>query len=120
MRLDTEDKGSGGIQRLSHLHGLIPRLGFFLGEEKRIPYDYHEVMAAIAPRPLLVISPSWDRYSSIEDVRDCIDEAQKVYDLFGPESKIHFRVPDEYHRFTKEMQQDVIEWLSNEATSSSI
>src|SRR5690606_29012591 len=33
MRLDTPDKGTEGIQAYSHLHGLLPRLGFFLGLE---------------------------------------------------------------------------------------
>ena len=37
MRLDTPEKGTEGIKRYSHLHGLLPRLGFFTGHEKHIP-----------------------------------------------------------------------------------
>lgn len=117
MRLDTEEKGTGGIRSLSHLHGLIPKLGFFVGEEKRIPYDYHEMLAAIAPRPLLVMSPLWDRFASIGDVRECIDEAQKVYQLFGAGSKIDFKVPNDYNRFSPEMEQEVVDWLKEKIGS---
>jgi dienelactone hydrolase len=37
LRLDTENRGVEGIRHYSHIHGLIPRLGFFLGREGRLP-----------------------------------------------------------------------------------
>ena len=33
LRLDTPEKGTEGIRQYSHLHGLLPRLGFFVGHE---------------------------------------------------------------------------------------
>ncbi len=114
MRLDTPEKGTGGIRRFSHLHGLIPRLGFFVGEEERIPYDFHEIMAAVAPRPVYVISPSWDRFSNVEDVRKCINEVQKVYNLYESEQNLELVVPEDYNRFSPEMQQLVIHWLDKQ------
>ena len=44
MRTNTLDRGTEGIKTYSHLHGLLPRLGFFAGNESRIPYDFHEVL----------------------------------------------------------------------------
>ena len=82
MRLDTADKGTEGIRAYAHLHGLIPRLGFFVGEERRIPYDLHEILASIAPRPLLVLAPTWDRDATFEDVSACVREARQVYGLY--------------------------------------
>src|SRR5262249_7620404 len=61
MRNDTADRGTGGIARYSHERGIMPRLGFFVGHESQIPYDFHEVLAAIAPRAALVVQPSLDR-----------------------------------------------------------
>ena len=29
----------------------MPRLGFFVGHERQIPYDFEDVLGAIAPRP---------------------------------------------------------------------
>jgi hypothetical protein len=31
FRLDSPGKGTEGIRHYSHLHGLLPKLGFFLG-----------------------------------------------------------------------------------------
>ena len=69
MRTDTADRGTGGIARYSHERALIPRLGFFIGHEAQIPYDFHEVLGAIAPRPVLVLEPEFDRDANVGDVR---------------------------------------------------
>ncbi len=111
MRLDTAEKGTEGIHAYSHLHGLIPRLGFFIGKENRIPYDYHEILACIAPRPLLVIAPHWDRFATYEDVQDCVDEVKKVYQLYEEEENLTFFGPNDYNRFSNEMQTNVLQWL---------
>ena len=47
----------GGLRRLSELHALLPRLGAFIGKEAQVPYDYDELLAAIAPRPTLLYTP---------------------------------------------------------------
>ncbi|MFC1563258.1 alpha/beta fold hydrolase, partial [candidate division KSB1 bacterium] len=83
MRLATLDKGIEGIKAHSHLHGLLPRLGFFVGSENRIPYDFHEILSCIAPKPLLVIAPQIDRDAYFPDVKACADEVNKVYELYG-------------------------------------
>ena len=50
MRTDVASRGTGGIARYSVERGLIPRLGFFIGHEQQIPYDWDELIATIAPR----------------------------------------------------------------------
>ena len=60
LRLETKEKGTGHLQDLAELHGLMPRLGFFRTEPRRMPFDYHEVLGLIAPRPCL----SWPRSST--------------------------------------------------------
>src|SRR5690606_8112636 len=52
----TNDIETEGIRHFSHIHGLLPRLGFFIGNERRIPVDFDEILAAIAPGYLMVIS----------------------------------------------------------------
>ena len=58
-------RGTGGVARYSHERPLIPRLGFFIGHESQIPYDFHEVLGAIAPRPVLVLQPELDRDANV-------------------------------------------------------
>ena len=61
MRTDTADRGTGGLARYSEERALLPRLGFFIGNESRLPYDFDELVAAIAPRSVLVVEPTMDR-----------------------------------------------------------
>ena len=116
MRTNTPDKGTEGIKALSHLHGLIPRLGFFTGNENRIPYDYHEILACIAPRPLLIISPSMDKDAVLNDVSKCVSEAAKVYNLYGNKDKIEIFIPEDYNRYSEEMREKTYSWLQNVLT----
>lgn len=110
MRMDAADKGTEGIRAYSHLHGLVPRLGFFVDEPRRVPYDFHEILASIAPRPLLVVAPTWDRDATFEDVKACVEEARQVYGLYGASSKITLHAPIDYSRFSYAMQQYVYTW----------
>ncbi len=52
MRTDTAAKGTGGLARYSVDLPLLPRLGFFIGHEAQLPYDYNELLGMIAPRPV--------------------------------------------------------------------
>lgn len=101
----------GGIYEFSHLHGLLPRLGFFAGEENRLPYDYSDIMAVIAPRPLLVIAPSWDQYASSEEIKNSISEVEGIYDMYDKKDNLRLTVPDNYNRLSNDMKQQTIEWL---------
>ncbi len=111
MRSDYSGKTAEGIYGYSHLHGLIPRLGFYIGNEQRIPFDFHEILASIAPRPLLIVAPSWDQYSSLEDIKLCVNEVTRVYKLFSAKDKIALHSPDDYGRFTPPMKDNVMNWV---------
>jgi pimeloyl-ACP methyl ester carboxylesterase len=111
MRLDGLDKGTGGVARWSRWIPLQPRLGEFIGQESRIPYDYHEVLAMIAPRPVLVFAPRIDYQATLADVKGCVDEAAWVYHLFGARSNLRFQELEDYNRFSPESQKVVYEGL---------
>jgi hypothetical protein len=110
MRTDQNGKTAEGIFRYAHLHGLLPRLGFFVGHEERIPYDYHEILGAIAPRPLLVVAPTSDQYHSGEDVGQVMNEVQKVFALYGADNKVKLMEPEDYNRFSPGIRDEVIKW----------
>lgn len=111
MRTDTPDKGTEGIKAYSHLRGLLPRLGFFVGNESRIPYDFDGILASIAPRPLLVVAPVLDEDATLEDVQDCVHQAKEVYQLYGKSANIKIYSPYDYNRFSNIMQEEVLQWL---------
>ena len=115
LRLATPDRGTEGIRHYSHLHGLIPRLGFFAGHETRVPFDYDEVVAVIAPRPVMVVAPTLDRYARIADVRRGIEASRKVYRLLGRHEALQFDTPLDFNRFPRKLQESVFDWLARSA-----
>jgi dienelactone hydrolase len=111
LRTDTADRRTGGIARLSHLYGWLPRLGAFIGQEDRIPVDYNEILASLAPRKVLIIAPTEDRYAALGEVRDTIESARQVYKSLGDDKGIELLTPFEEVCFTEGMQQQVVDWL---------
>jgi len=115
MRTAGPQEGIEGIRVYSHLHGLIPRLGFFVENERRVPVDFEEILACIAPRPLLVVAPVLDRDAVPAHVKDAVSRVAKLYRLLGAESNLTFSAPRDYSRFTEQRQQEVADWLSSQA-----
>lgn len=113
MRTNTLETGTEGIKAYSHLHGLLPRIGFFAGNENHIPYDFHEILACIAPRPVLVIAPKLDKDAHLTDIENCLKEAQNIYDLHARPGEIELYAPDDFNRFSGEMRAKMYEWLTN-------
>ncbi|MDD2474823.1 MAG: dienelactone hydrolase family protein [Dysgonamonadaceae bacterium] len=114
MRTNTLDRGTGGIMSWSHLHGLMPRLGFFVENESRIPYDFNEVLASIAPRPILIIAPELDKDAHLQDIKSCVEDAKLIYSLYNSPKGITLDVPNDINRFSPEMQEKMLEWLVKE------
>lgn len=112
LRLDIPDNGTGGLRRWSHDLALMPRLGFFLGHEGRLPFDFHEVLALIAPRPALVVSPQLDREATPADVRACVAAARPVYERYPAGERLTLEEPEDYNRFGPEMQALMHRWLA--------
>ncbi|GHT22494.1 hypothetical protein AGMMS4957_12760 [Bacteroidia bacterium] len=111
MRSDTPDKGMSGMTRYSHLYGLIPRAGLFAGHESQLPYDYDDLLALIAPRPVLIVQPQQDRDANPTDVRTAVKRAQSTYKLKQATGKLELQEPDDYARLTNATQDKAIEWM---------
>lgn len=104
-------KGIATLRDWTHLHGLLPRLGFFAGNENRIPFDYHEMLSCIAPGPLMLVAPLLDNEISPRHIGMIKQNAAKIYRLYGSEHSIEFYTPEDYNRFSPQMQSRIIEWL---------
>lgn len=109
--LRYDNVGTEGIKGFSELHGLIPKLGFFIGHEDRIPIDYGDVLACVVPRSLLIISPVRDRDNSIRYVRKSLKQVIQLYQENGMYDKIRVVEPNTYNHFSKDLQNIVINWL---------
>jgi dienelactone hydrolase len=114
MRTDTADRGTGGIARFSHERPLLPRLGLFVGRENEISYDYDELLATIAPRPVLVVQPSMDRDAHPADVRATVERARVAYAKHNAADKLALQEPPDYQRLTNATQDAAIAWLKGQ------
>ncbi len=113
MRTNTLDRGTEGITTFSHLHGLQPRLGFFVDNEAHIPVDFNEILSCIAPRPVLVIAPEENKDSHAEDIEDCVTMSRKIYDLYKLPKNLILFSPFDINRFSPEMRETMYEWLAD-------
>jgi len=112
FRLDVDAAETGGIRRWSHLHMVMPRLGCFIGQEARVPYDVDELLAAMAPRPVFVLSPKYDRENPLALTQKAVKNAGAAYRLYGAESNLRLESPEAYNHFDPSMQKHVVQWLN--------
>jgi dienelactone hydrolase len=104
LRLDTAERGVEGIRHFSHIHGLIPRLGFFTGREGRLPFDFDAALAMIAPRRALVVAPALDRYARVADVKTEVEAVRWP--------GLTLETPEAINKFDRKLQEHVFDWLA--------
>ncbi len=109
LRTDTDKKPTGGIRRLWEWHHVMPKLGLYHKNELKIPYDYDDVIQMIAPRKVLIYAPLRDRFTTPDDIMNCMVKAQTAW---ADNKNFEFNAPDDICRFQKDQQDVVLEWLS--------
>ena len=77
----------------------MPRLSNYRGRLETIPYDFHELLGALAPRVFIVNAPIGDSNFRWKSVDDCAKAATAVYSLHGVEKNLIIRHPDCAHDF---------------------
>lgn len=104
LRSSKPDDGTEGARQYSHLHGLLPRLGDYIGKEKSIPFDYDEILSAIKA-PVLLRAPVLDRYAVHSQVVAAVEKARQSG------AKVHLQEPIDFNRFTIAAQREAFAWL---------
>ncbi|MCK4465037.1 MAG: hypothetical protein KAU83_04940, partial [Bacteroidales bacterium] len=77
----------------------------------RVPFDFYEVVAALAPRAFFSNSPIHDSNFDMAGVKKAINEAQKVYRLFYAAENLQVRYPDCGHDFPPEVRLQAYEYI---------
>ncbi len=84
----------------------MPLLSNYRGKLDQIPFDFHELIAALAPRPLFVNSPLQDGNFRWQSVDECAAAALPVYRLLGRETDLTVKHPDRDHSFPEQQRQE--------------
>lgn len=77
----------------------------------KIPFDFYEVIAAIAPRGVFSNSPLKDGNFDITGVRKAYAKAGEVFSLLKAENNLKLVTPDAPHDFPEAERKAAYEWL---------
>jgi pimeloyl-ACP methyl ester carboxylesterase len=98
----------------------MPRIATVYGKDpEKLPFDFPEVLAAIAPRPVFVHAPISDSNFRVASVRRCIEAALPVYRLLGAPDQLVAIYPEGGHAFPPE-QRDAAYRFVDQALAFSI
>jgi hypothetical protein len=90
----------------------MPRIATVYGKDpKRMPFEFSEVLAAIAPRALFINAPLHDDIFDVSGVGDCIAAALPVYALFGEGQGIAVYHSQSKHDFPPEVRKAAYEFV---------
>jgi dienelactone hydrolase len=94
----------------------MPRIREVYGNDPdRVPFDFQEVLGAIAPRAVFVSAPIQDGNFDNAGVKKVMAEAARVYAVYGAkESALQAEYPECGHDFPPEVRQRVREWLKEQ------
>jgi hypothetical protein len=101
----------GNLTGWSH-KGYMPRIAEVYGRDPRkMPFDFTEVLAAIAPRAVFINAPVGDSNFEISGVKDCLNAAAPVYALHNAASRLAAVHPNCGHDFPAEARQSAYEFI---------
>lgn len=90
-----------------------PRLGAYLGRESELPFDQHAVLAAVAPRTLLLSCGTDDRWANPAGTMAAARAAGEAYRLLGKPDALRVALREGGHGHTPadwQLLLDAIAW----------
>jgi dienelactone hydrolase len=84
----------------------MPRIATrFASDPDQLPFDFTEIVAALAPRPVLAIAPLNDNNFEVSGVRDVMAAARPIYELLGHPKHLQADYPDCGHDFPESSRE---------------
>jgi dipeptidyl aminopeptidase/acylaminoacyl peptidase len=80
-------------------------------DPQQLPFDFPEVLAAIAPRALYIHAPQSDGNFRLESVQRCVAAARGVYRLFDANDRLVAVYPPGGHGFPLEARQAAYQFV---------
>ena len=90
----------------------MPRIAtLFQSEADRLPWDFPEIIAVLAPRPFLAIAAKRDSDFDYTGVEDSIAAARPIYRLYRKSAQLEARYPDTKHAFAESARKAAYAFL---------
>lgn len=81
------------------------KLADYKGRLEEIPFDFHEMVGALAPRHVLIVAPKKDSNFRADSVDKIATAARPIFKLHGHENRLRVEHPDCGHDFPPEMRE---------------
>jgi len=86
--------------------GYMPRIDTVYGKDPaRMPFDFPEILAAIAPRSLFINAPVNDSNFELSGVKESVESAEKIFALYGAEHNLVAEYPHSQHDLPEQTRQ---------------
>jgi hypothetical protein len=89
----------------------MPRLANYRGRLEEIPFDFYELVAALAPRPVFVNAPLRDDNFKPDSVDKVVKAASAIYRLYGVPQNLILEHPDSSHDFPEAVRDQAYRLL---------
>jgi dienelactone hydrolase len=86
-------------------HRYMTRLATYAGRLREIPFDFHELIAALAPRHVFVNAPTGDTNFQWQSVDRIVAAAKPVFRLHGADERLEVVHPDSGHDFPQSARE---------------
>lgn len=96
----------------------MPRLADYKGRSGETPFDFDEILAALAPRPVMISAPLHDANFRAASVDRITAAARKVYALHGAPNALVVEHPDSEHDFPDAVREKAYSFLTTALTST--
>jgi len=83
----------------------MPKLAEYRGRLQDIPFDFHELLGALAPRPVFINAPLGDSNFKSHSVDEIVGVAAAVYRLYGAPQNLRVEHPDCGHDFPEAQRE---------------
>lgn len=83
----------------------------FKNDPKLLPFDFHELIAAIAPRSFFASAATKDNDFDVTGVKDVLDAARPIYSLFGKADDLVGHYPEAGHSFPEQSRKLAYDFL---------
>jgi hypothetical protein len=90
----------------------MPRVAERYGNDPALmPWDFSDVVAALAPRALFVNAPLHDNNFEVSGVRDCVESAMLAYQAQGAGDRLVATYPDTGHDFPASVRESAYSFI---------
>ena len=78
-----------------------------------IPFDFHEMIGALAPRACFISAPYGDTNFKWRSVDAIAASARKVFELYGVPERLKVKHPECGHRFPPEIREEAYDFIEH-------